>query len=87
MFTYRTFQKANNKGADQTARMGRLVCACVVHKPLKTGFVTSQPINRLNFEGNAQASLHIGTVLSEPSMLIDTQNVEVDEWSNQNQDT
>ena len=28
--TYKTFQKANNKGADQTARMRRLVCACVV---------------------------------------------------------
>ena len=28
-----TFQKANNKGADQTARMGRLVCACVVRNP------------------------------------------------------
>ena len=26
----------NNKGADQTARMRRLVCAHVVRKPLKT---------------------------------------------------
>ena len=33
-----TFQKVNNKGADQTARMRRLVCACVVRKPPKTGF-------------------------------------------------
>ena len=31
------FQKANNKGADQTARMSRLVCAFVVRKSLKTG--------------------------------------------------
>ena len=40
---YDTFQKTNNKGADQTARMRRLVCACVVHKPLKTGFLASRP--------------------------------------------
>ena len=43
-FTYDTFQKANNEGADQTARMRRLVCACVVRKPPKTGFLTSRPI-------------------------------------------
>ena len=35
----------NNKGADQTARMPRLVCACVVRKPLKTGFLASRPIS------------------------------------------
>ena len=39
-----TFQKANNKGADQTARMRRLVCACVVRKPPKIGFLTTRPI-------------------------------------------
>ena len=33
--------RANNKGADQTARM---VCACVVRKPPKTGFLASRPI-------------------------------------------
>ena len=43
-FTYDTFQKANNKGADQTARMRRLVCACVVRKPPKTGFLASRPV-------------------------------------------
>ena len=45
-FTYGTctFQKANNTGADQTARMRRLVCACVVRKPPKTGFLTTMPI-------------------------------------------
>ena len=31
-FTFETFQKVNNKGADQTARMRRLVCDCVVKK-------------------------------------------------------
>ena len=31
---------ANNKGAGQTARMHRLVCACVVRKPRKTDFLT-----------------------------------------------
>ena len=40
---YDTFQKANNKDADQTARMRRLVCACVVRKPPKTGFLASGP--------------------------------------------
>ena len=43
-FTYDTFQKANNKGANQTAGMRRLVCACVVRKPPKTGFLASRPI-------------------------------------------
>ena len=37
-------KKANNKGADQTVRMRRLICACVVRKPTKTGFLTSRPI-------------------------------------------
>ena len=36
---YGTFQNANNKGADQT-----LVCACVVRKPSKTGFLALRPI-------------------------------------------
>ena len=46
-FTYNTFQKANNKGADQTARMRKLVCACVVRKPPKTGFLTLWPISKV----------------------------------------
>ena len=33
-----SFQKANNKSADQTARMRRLVCACVVRKPPEDRF-------------------------------------------------
>ena len=37
-------KQKKKKGADQTARMRRLVCACVVHKPPKTGFLASRPI-------------------------------------------
>ena len=33
MFRDDSFQKPNNKGADQTAQMRRLVCAFVVRKP------------------------------------------------------
>ena len=43
-FTYKTLQKWNNKGADQSARMRRLVCACVVRKPPKKGFLASRPM-------------------------------------------
>ena len=50
-FTYETFQKENNKGADQTAQMPRLVCACVVHNAPKTGFLAMRPkCNQLNSE-------------------------------------
>ena len=42
--TYTIFQKVNNKGADQTARMRRLVCAYVVRNPPKTGFLATRPI-------------------------------------------
>ena len=48
--TYDTFQIANNKGADQTAPMRRLVCAFLVRKPLKTGFVASRPICTIAFK-------------------------------------
>ena len=41
---YDTIKKVNNKGADQTARMRRLVCACVNRKPPKTGFLALRPI-------------------------------------------
>ena len=40
---YDTFLWANNKVADQTARMCRLVCAFVVRNLPKTGFLTSRP--------------------------------------------
>ena len=45
-FRHDTFQKANNKGTDQSARMRRLVCAFVVCNPPppKTGFLASRPI-------------------------------------------
>ena len=43
-FTYGTFQKAKNKGSDQTEVMHRLVCACVVRKPPKTVFLVMRPI-------------------------------------------
>ena len=48
-FNYDSFQTANNKGTDQTARMCRLVCACVVHKLPKTGFLESRPISVIYF--------------------------------------
>ena len=41
---YDTFQKVNNKGADQTARMRRLVCTLVVRTSPKTGFLATWPI-------------------------------------------
>ena len=37
-FRYDTFQKVNNKGADQTAGMRRLVCPFVFGKPEDTFF-------------------------------------------------
>ena len=43
-YIYDTFQSANNKGADQSVQMGRLVCAFVVCKPSETGFLKSRPI-------------------------------------------
>ena len=41
---YDTFQKANNKGADQFARMRRLVCVFTVRKPLRQGFSHRSPL-------------------------------------------
>ena len=41
---YFTFQIANDKGADQTARMRRLICAFVVRYQEKSGFLVSMPI-------------------------------------------
>ena len=37
--------KRTNKGAYQSARMRRLVCAFVVRKPPKTGFFVTRPIS------------------------------------------
>ena len=41
---YFTFQIANDKGADQTARMRRLICAFVIRNKEKSGFLVSMPI-------------------------------------------
>ena len=46
---YGAFQKTNNKGADQNARMHRLICVFVVRKPPKTGFLAARPINVIWF--------------------------------------
>ena len=37
-------KNANNKGADQSAQMRRLICVFVVRKFPKTGFLASRPI-------------------------------------------
>ena len=63
MFRYDTFQKANNKGADQTARMRRLACDCVVRKPPKTGFLASRPI--LSLSDHPEASFKWNLVISK----------------------
>ena len=42
-FRYHTFLKANNNGADQSARMRRLVCAFIVRKHPKTVFLEARP--------------------------------------------
>ena len=44
---YDICHKANNIGSDQSARMRRLVCTCVIRTPpppSKTGFLASKPI-------------------------------------------
>ena len=64
-FTYEPFQKPNNKGADQTAWMRRLVCTCVVRKPPETGFLTSRPIFCLDMTKRIQ---RIKIVLEDHSM-------------------
>ena len=40
---YDTFQKTNNKSADQTARMRRLVCVFVIAKPRRRSFSRRGP--------------------------------------------
>ena len=49
--------KKRKKGADQTARMRRLVCACVVRKPQKIGF--------LDIEAHIIAVFMIRAIVSE----------------------
>ena len=56
----------NNKGADQTARMRRLVCAFVVRKPPKTGFLASRPILvEIKQTGNITFSIQIYSQILE----------------------
>ena len=45
-FTYGTFQKMNNKDADQTVRMCRLVCPFVVCEPWRQVFSRRGPYSR-----------------------------------------
>ena len=45
---YNTFHAANNKGADKSAWMRRLVCAFVVPQPPKTGFLASRSMYHAN---------------------------------------
>ena len=40
---YFTFQIANDKGADQPARVRRLICVFVVRNQEKSGFLVSMP--------------------------------------------
>ena len=49
--SYFTFQIVNNKGADQTARMRRLVCAYVIRKQQSQDFS-----RRGSYDVEAQAS-------------------------------
>ena len=58
---YNTFQKANNIGADQTARMRRLVCACVIRNTSKTGFLALRPNNGSNRESKDLESIQSST--------------------------
>ena len=41
----------NNKGAEQTGLMRRLVCAFIVPKPPKTGFLATRPICKTTLAG------------------------------------
>ena len=48
MFSYNSFQGKNNRGADQTVRVRRLVCALFVRMQTTPGFLTT----RLNYLEN-----------------------------------
>ena len=43
-FDYYTFQTVNNKGADQSSQMCRMVCTFVVCMPKKSDFLGSRPM-------------------------------------------
>ena len=57
----------NNKGADQTARMCRLVCTCLVWKLTKTDFFGPRPIHIFilytQFLSNLLVGFHLLAIL------------------------
>ena len=55
----------NNKGADQTRRMRRLVCAFVVRKPPKTGFFTALPIYQLMDDAGKETKDDVEEIVRE----------------------
>ena len=56
-FRYDTFQKANNKGAYQTAQMRRLVCTFVVRKPPEDSFSRIE-VHRLSYNVHVVSFLY-----------------------------
>ena len=62
MLRYGTFQKANKKGADQSARMRRLVCNSVVPKPPKDRFscATAHTVVVLDLKQNLKSNTETG---------------------------
>ena len=68
----------NDKGADQTVRMRRLVCAFVVGKPLKTGFSLRGPYSDCQGSGFTQY-LNIKDIL-EKSLKIKFTLKNTGEW-------
>ena len=76
-FIYDTFQKANNKVADQTARMRRLVCVFVVRKPRRQIFSCRGPniywhfhyVCLIYFSGLAHRTMAQGTTVRTVNIL------------------
>ena len=73
----------NNKGADQTARMRRLVCDFVVRKPRKTGFLASRLIciqlsYNFLFQLIGPNFLVADEVLSEPGLVNELESLIID---------
>ena len=54
-FSYDTFQNA--KGADQSAQMHRLVCACVVRKPQKTAYRVAAQFIHVSYHNQCKLSV------------------------------
>ena len=66
-FRYNTFQLANNKGTDQSARMRRLVCAFVVHKPRRQVLLRWGPC--YNNNNNIQQSTFLSLITAVFNLL------------------